>query len=142
MDVHTTHASPQVIFLVVNHWNGCIQFLVPSILNFPAMSWPVKSGALFEGVFAQYTWSLYRSLSQAISCGYGSPGDAVFTFAEAWNLNVAFCINTFCWIIIVGLTVSLVVDMDGLDKEYRCGPGSGVRGRRCTRGVLRVLCGT
>ena len=98
------------------------------MLGFPDLSWPVRSGIVYKSVFEQYTWSLFRALAQMFSIGYGSPGEAVLTVPEAWNLIVSFTLGALIWVLMTGMIVSLLVQMNGLDSEYR-------RGFRCPRAI-------
>lgn len=89
-----------MIFLLC-HWNGCIQYFVPMLEEFPSDCWvrkenlmvtivpqhsftrpasltPLCSRPLFKNLFqnatviVKYSWGVFRALSQMIALSYGS----------------------------------------------------------------------
>ena len=49
------------------HWNGCIQFLIAGLENYPSDSWVVRAGLQHEDATVQWSWSFYHAASQMIA---------------------------------------------------------------------------
>jgi hyperpolarization activated cyclic nucleotide-gated potassium channel 2 len=44
------------LMMLMAHWSGCIQFLVPMLQGFPRDSWVVINELEHAPWFEQYTW--------------------------------------------------------------------------------------
>ncbi|XP_073330055.1 hyperpolarization activated cyclic nucleotide-gated potassium channel 5 [Pagrus major] len=60
-----------MIFLLC-HWNGCIQYFVPMLEEFPTDCWVRKENLMNATVIVKYSWGVFRALSQMIALSYGS----------------------------------------------------------------------
>ncbi|XP_068602064.1 hyperpolarization activated cyclic nucleotide-gated potassium channel 5 [Brachionichthys hirsutus] len=60
-----------MIFLLC-HWNGCIQYFVPMLEEFPTDCWVRKENLMNATVTVKYSWGVFRALSQMIALSYGS----------------------------------------------------------------------
>ncbi|XP_051953223.1 potassium/sodium hyperpolarization-activated cyclic nucleotide-gated channel 1-like [Xyrauchen texanus] len=52
-----------MIFLIW-HWNGCIQYFIPALAEFPPDSWVMKENLLNSSIGVKYSFGLCRALSQ------------------------------------------------------------------------------
>ena len=71
--------------LLIGHWNGCLQFMVPMLQEFPPDCWvsidnltvsnlnPVGFFTAFKHSewYVQYSWSLFKAMSHMLCIGYG-----------------------------------------------------------------------
>uniref|UniRef100_T1GHA6 Uncharacterized protein n=1 Tax=Megaselia scalaris TaxID=36166 RepID=T1GHA6_MEGSC len=59
------------MMLLIGHWSGCLQFLVPMLQGFPSNSW-VSINELQEAYWLeQYSWALFKAMSHMLCIGYG-----------------------------------------------------------------------
>ncbi|XP_055701557.1 uncharacterized protein LOC129800871 isoform X1 [Phlebotomus papatasi] len=59
------------MMLLIGHWSGCLQFLVPMLQGFPSNSW-VAINELQEAYWLeQYSWALFKAMSHMLCIGYG-----------------------------------------------------------------------
>ncbi|XP_066575841.1 potassium/sodium hyperpolarization-activated cyclic nucleotide-gated channel 1-like [Amia ocellicauda] len=61
-----------LMILLLCHWNGCIQFLVPVLQEFPEHSWVVRENLMNATVGEQYSIAVFWALSHMIGIPYGS----------------------------------------------------------------------
>ncbi|MBN3300704.1 HCN1 protein, partial [Amia calva] len=61
-----------LMILLLCHWNGCIQFLVPVLQEFPEHSWVVRENLTNATLGEQYSVAVFRALSHMIGIPYGS----------------------------------------------------------------------
>ena len=59
------------LIILLAHWNGCLQFMVPMFQNFPSDSWVSLNGLQNAPWTEQYTVALFKALSHMLCIGYG-----------------------------------------------------------------------
>ncbi|KAJ7367433.1 Potassium/sodium hyperpolarization-activated cyclic nucleotide-gated channel 3 [Desmophyllum pertusum] len=59
------------LMMLVAHWNGCMQYLVPVLDDFPDDSWVMIHGLKDKAWTEQYLWALFKALSHMLCIGYG-----------------------------------------------------------------------
>lgn len=59
------------LMLLLAHWNGCLQYLVPMLHDFPEGSWIHLYKVIDEPWHVKYGWSLFKTLSHMLCIGYG-----------------------------------------------------------------------
>ncbi len=59
------------LIILLAHWNGCLQFMVPMFQNFPADCWVALNGLQNAPWTEQYTVALFKALSHMLCIGYG-----------------------------------------------------------------------
>ena len=59
------------MMMIVAHWNGCLQFLIPLLQDFPENCWVQLSDLHDKEWYMQYGWALFKTLSHMLSIGYG-----------------------------------------------------------------------
>ena len=107
----TTSALTRILSLVlimmtIAHWDGCIQFFVPYLQNFPMDSWVALNGLQNETVFSQYSWSLFKATSHILCIGYGQfpPQSDV----DAWLTIFSMVIGASFYAVFIGQISSLM----------------------------------
>ena len=59
------------LIILLAHWNGCLQFMVPMFQNFPSDCWVSLNGLQNAPWTEQYTVALFKALSHMLCIGYG-----------------------------------------------------------------------
>ncbi|CAI2737502.1 unnamed protein product [Dicrocoelium dendriticum] len=103
--------------LLLGHWNACLQFLVPMLMDFPVQSWVSKSHLQEAHWFEQYTWALFKALSHMLSIGYGRYPPS--SLPEAWITIVSMMTGATCYALFVGHAAALIQSFDASKRKYR-----------------------
>lgn len=107
------------VIALFSHWNACIQFLLPAAQDFPSRCWPLEAEILADSAFQQYSWSLFRALSQMLCIGYGSPGTAPLLAWEAWMVIISMVFGAVLFAILVGIITTMLVQLDEVNARHR-----------------------
>jgi hyperpolarization activated cyclic nucleotide-gated potassium channel 2 len=59
------------LIILLAHWNGCLQFMIPMFQNFPSDCWVALNGLQTAPWTEQYTVALFKALSHMLCIGYG-----------------------------------------------------------------------
>ncbi|XP_014669392.1 PREDICTED: potassium/sodium hyperpolarization-activated cyclic nucleotide-gated channel 1-like [Priapulus caudatus] len=59
------------MMLLIGHWSGCLQFLVPMLQDFPLKSWVAINELQLVPWYEQYSWALFKAMSHMLCIGYG-----------------------------------------------------------------------
>lgn len=57
---------PNLQMLLIGHWSGCLQFLVPMLQGFPPNSWVSINDLKEAWWLEQYSWSLFKAMSHML----------------------------------------------------------------------------
>ncbi|XP_024116361.1 potassium/sodium hyperpolarization-activated cyclic nucleotide-gated channel 1 [Oryzias melastigma] len=106
-----------MIFLLC-HWNGCIQYFVPMLEEFPADCWVRKENLMNSTVIAKYSWGVFRALSQMIALSYGSM-DAPTNYVEMWIVMVSMVSGCMMYTVLVANATAMIANLDPAAKEYK-----------------------
>ncbi|RTG86490.1 hyperpolarization activated cyclic nucleotide-gated potassium channel 2 [Schistosoma bovis] len=106
-----------LIMLILGHWNACLQFLVPMLMDFPIDSWVSKARLQNAHWFEQYTWALFKALSHMLSIGYGRYPPS--TLPEAWITIISMMTGATCYALFVGHAAALIQSFDASKRKYR-----------------------
>ncbi|KAJ0047347.1 hypothetical protein NL108_002548, partial [Boleophthalmus pectinirostris] len=106
-----------MIFLLC-HWNGCIQYFVPMLEEFPADCWVRQENLMNATVLAKYSWGIFRALSQMIALSYGSM-DAPTNYVEMWIVMVSMVSGCLMYTVLVANTTAMIANVDPAAKEYK-----------------------
>ncbi|KAK4467690.1 hypothetical protein MN116_008627, partial [Schistosoma mekongi] len=106
-----------LIMLILGHWNACLQFLVPMLMDFPVDSWVSKARLQNAHWFEQYTWALFKALSHMLSIGYGRFPPS--TLPEAWITIISMMTGATCYALFVGHAAALIQSFDASKRKYR-----------------------
>jgi hyperpolarization activated cyclic nucleotide-gated potassium channel 2 len=91
------------IFLFT-HWNGCIQFLISSILGFPSDSWVVRAGIRDVSGIEQWSWSFFAAFCQMLTIAMGIvPPSRV---SEVWMYFISMTIGAGLYAVLVASLTS------------------------------------
>ncbi|XP_028292425.1 hyperpolarization activated cyclic nucleotide-gated potassium channel 5 [Gouania willdenowi] len=106
-----------MIFLLC-HWNGCIQYFVPMLEEFPADCWVRKENLMNATVIVKYSWGVFRALSQMIALSYGSM-DAPTNYVELWIVMVSMVSGCMMYTVLVANATAMIANLDPAAKEYK-----------------------
>ena len=125
--------------LLLAHWNGCVQFLVPSIQEFPRDSW-VSINNLKVGILptvylnthicciyvllfnqnatvgTQYSWAVFKSISHMLCIGFGRWPPQNTT--EVWITIISMLIGASLYAMFIGHISTLIHSANSSSRQY------------------------
>ncbi|XP_060594853.1 potassium/sodium hyperpolarization-activated cyclic nucleotide-gated channel 2-like isoform X3 [Ruditapes philippinarum] len=104
------------LMFLLGHWNGCLQFLVPTLQDFPKDCW-VSIEELQDAHWAhQYTWSLFKALSHMLCIGYGRFPPQNMT--DTWLTILSMLSGATCYALFLGHTTTIIQSFDTSRRLY------------------------
>ncbi|KAK3766089.1 hypothetical protein RRG08_002323 [Elysia crispata] len=104
------------LMVLLGHWNGCLQFLVPMIQNFPKDCW-VSLEELKNAHWAeQYTWAVFKALSHMLCIGYGRFPPQNMT--DTWLTILSMLSGATCYALFLAHTTTLIQSFDTSRRLY------------------------
>ncbi|XP_070542032.1 potassium/sodium hyperpolarization-activated cyclic nucleotide-gated channel 2-like [Ptychodera flava] len=105
------------IMLLVGHWNGCLQFLVPMLQEFPADSWVTINNLTNSSWGEQYTWAVFKAMSHMLCIGYGRfPPSGI---SDVWLTMLSMISGATCYALFIGHATTLIQSIDCAARIYR-----------------------
>ncbi|XP_054768061.2 potassium/sodium hyperpolarization-activated cyclic nucleotide-gated channel 4-like isoform X1 [Lytechinus pictus] len=104
------------VMLLLMHWNGCIQFLVPFFQNFPPDCWVVINGLENADKIEQYSWSFFKAICHMISIGFGRFPPMNVT--EMWMTTFSIMLGATFYALFIGTMSSLLLAVDASGRLY------------------------
>ncbi|XP_038077371.1 potassium/sodium hyperpolarization-activated cyclic nucleotide-gated channel 3-like [Patiria miniata] len=105
-----------LLVLVIIHWNGCMQFLVPFFQGFPRDSWVVISGLENASKWEQYSWSFFKAICHMLSIGFGQHPPHNLT--EMWCATLSMMIGATFYALFIGNMSTLLLSIDASGRIY------------------------
>lgn len=105
------------LMLLLGHWNGCLQWLVPMMQDFPSDSWVAINELQNAGWTDQYTWALFKALSHMLCIGYGRYPPQSTT--DVWLTMISMLTGATCYALFVGHATTLIQSFDTSKRLYR-----------------------
>ncbi|ESO10035.1 hypothetical protein HELRODRAFT_72757 [Helobdella robusta] len=105
------------LMLLIGHWNGCLQWLVPMLQDFPSDSWAALEELQNADWSEQYTWALFKALSHMLCIGYGRYPPQSTT--DVWLTMVSMLTGATCYAMFVGHATTLIQSFDTSKRMYR-----------------------
>ncbi|XP_054160495.1 potassium/sodium hyperpolarization-activated cyclic nucleotide-gated channel 2-like [Oppia nitens] len=105
------------MMLLIGHWSGCLQFLVPMLQGFPANSWVAINELQESEWFEQYSWSLFKAMSHMLCIGYGRFPPQSLT--DMWLTLLSMISGATCYALFLGHTTNLIQSLDSSRRQYR-----------------------
>ncbi|KAL8567133.1 hypothetical protein ACOMHN_033035 [Nucella lapillus] len=104
------------LMFLLGHWNGCLQFLVPMLQDFPKASW-VAIEELQDAHWAeQYTWALFKALSHMLCIGYGRFPPQ--NMSDTWLTILSMLSGATCYALFLAHTTTLIQSFDTSRRLY------------------------
>lgn len=141
------------MMLLIGHWSGCLQFLVPMLQGFPSNSWvainelqvAVKQYVnisnkkfIVDCVFyysqqafwlEQYSWALFKAMSHMLCIGYGRFPPQSLT--DMWLTMLSMISGATCYALFLGHATNLIQSLDSSRRQYREKVFRGLKGCFC-----------
>ncbi|XP_065104979.1 potassium/sodium hyperpolarization-activated cyclic nucleotide-gated channel 1-like [Paramisgurnus dabryanus] len=106
-----------MIFLLC-HWNGCIQYFVPMLEEFPSDCWVRREKLMNATVGEKYSFGVFRALSHMTAISYGS-SDTPTNDVELWIVMTSIVSGAIMYTVMVANTAALMTDVDITAKAYK-----------------------
>ncbi|TGZ62996.1 hypothetical protein CRM22_007150 [Opisthorchis felineus] len=106
-----------LLMLLLGHWNACLQYLIPMLMEFPPDSWVKRCKIEDADWFQQYTWALFKAMSHMLSIGYGR--FPPISIGDAWITIVSMMSGATCYALFVGHAAALIQSFDTSKRLYR-----------------------
>ncbi|KAF5406298.1 Hyperpolarization-activated cyclic nucleotide-modulated cation channel splice variant ABs-II [Paragonimus heterotremus] len=106
-----------LLMLLLGHWNACLQYLIPMLMEFPPDSWVKRCKLEDADWFQQYTWALFKAMSHMLSIGYGR--FPPISIGDAWITIVSMMSGATCYALFVGHAAALIQSFDTSKRLYR-----------------------
>ncbi|XP_070206329.1 potassium/sodium hyperpolarization-activated cyclic nucleotide-gated channel 1-like [Littorina saxatilis] len=104
------------LMFLLGHWNGCLQFLVPMLQDYPKASW-VAIEELQDAHWAeQYTWALFKALSHMLCIGYGRFPPQ--NMSDTWLTILSMLSGATCYALFLAHTTTLIQSFDTSRRLY------------------------
>lgn len=105
------------VMLLIGHWSGCLQFLVPMLQGFPNNSW-VAINELQEAHWVeQYSWALFKAMSHMLCIGYGRFPPQSLT--DMWLTMLSMISGATCYAMFLAHATNLIQSLDSSRRQYR-----------------------
>ncbi|XP_050423418.1 potassium/sodium hyperpolarization-activated cyclic nucleotide-gated channel 1 isoform X2 [Adelges cooleyi] len=105
------------MMLLIGHWSGCLQFLVPNLQGFPANSWVAINELQGADWSEQYSWSLFKAMSHMLCIGYGLFPPQSLT--DMWLTMLSMISGATCYALFLGHATNLIQSLDSSRRQYR-----------------------
>ncbi|KAG1948645.1 potassium/sodium hyperpolarization-activated cyclic nucleotide-gated channel 2 [Pimephales promelas] len=105
------------MMLLLCHWDGCMQFLVPMLQDFPANCWVSKNNMVNSTWDVQYSYALFMSMSHMLCIGYGAQAPDGPT--DVWLTMISMIIGATCYAMFLGNATNLVQSLDASHRQYQ-----------------------
>ncbi|TRY98641.1 hypothetical protein DNTS_005890 [Danionella cerebrum] len=135
------------MMLLLCHWDGCLQFLVPLLQDFPPDCWVSLNGMVsnnedefvacyFSAVQLvlpsdephndswgkQYSYALFKAMSHMLCIGYGAR--APVSMSDLWITMLSMIVGATCYAMFVGHATALIQSLDSSRRQYQEKPVS------------------
>ncbi|KAK7798836.1 hypothetical protein U0070_009200 [Myodes glareolus] len=130
------------MMLLLCHWDGCLQFLVPMLQDFPSDCWVsmnrmvVRSAPALVplGLFClnsrgshgqqenhswgrQYSHALFKAMSHMLCIGYGQ--QAPVGMPDVWLTMLSMIVGATCYAMFIGHATALIQSLDSSRRQYQ-----------------------
>ncbi|KAG5842906.1 hypothetical protein ANANG_G00182720 [Anguilla anguilla] len=105
------------MMLLLCHWDGCLQFLVPMLQDFPADCWVAKNHMVNNTWSVQYSYALFKAMSHMLCIGYGAQAPQSMT--DVWLTMLSMIVGATCYAMFLGHATTLVQSLDSSRRQYQ-----------------------
>ncbi|RXN18137.1 potassium sodium hyperpolarization-activated cyclic nucleotide-gated channel 1-like protein [Labeo rohita] len=99
-----------MIFLLC-HWNGCIQYFVPMLEEFPSDCWVRRENLMNATVGEKYSFGVFRALSHMTAISYDE--------VELWIVMTSIVSGALMYTVMVANTAAMMTDVDITARAYK-----------------------
>ncbi|KAJ8000320.1 hypothetical protein DPEC_G00203610 [Dallia pectoralis] len=105
------------MMLLLCHWDGCMQFMVPMLQDFPPECWVTKNHMVNATWHIQYSYSLFMAMSHMLCIGYGAQAPEGMT--DVWLTILSMVVGATCYAMFLGHAANLVQSIDSSRRQYQ-----------------------
>ncbi|EHH15318.1 hypothetical protein EGK_01390 [Macaca mulatta] len=105
------------MMLLLCHWDGCLQFLVPMLQDFPPDCWVSINHMVNHSWGRQYSHALFKAMSHMLCIGYGqqAPGGMPYV----WLTMLSMIVGATCYAMFIGHATALIQSLDSSRRQYQ-----------------------
>ncbi|XP_062847720.1 potassium/sodium hyperpolarization-activated cyclic nucleotide-gated channel 3-like [Trichomycterus rosablanca] len=105
------------MMLLLCHWDGCLQFLVPMLQDFPSDCWVYKNNMVNDSWGVQYSYALFKAMSHMLCIGYGAQAPEGMT--DVWLTMLSMIVGATCYAMFIGHATALIQSLDSSRRQYQ-----------------------
>ncbi|XP_055359140.1 potassium/sodium hyperpolarization-activated cyclic nucleotide-gated channel 3-like isoform X2 [Betta splendens] len=105
------------MMLLLCHWDGCLQFLVPMLQDFPPDCWVSKNVMVNDTWGVQYSYALFKAMSHMLCIGYGAQAPEGMT--DVWLTMLSMIVGATCYAMFIGHATALIQSLDSSRRQYQ-----------------------
>ncbi|KAG2464087.1 potassium/sodium hyperpolarization-activated cyclic nucleotide-gated channel 2 [Polypterus senegalus] len=105
------------MMLLLCHWDGCLQFLVPMLQDFPNDCW-VSLNKMVNNTWSElYSFALFKAMSHMLCIGYGR--QAPESMSDIWLTMLSMIVGATCYAMFIGHATALIQSLDSSRRQYQ-----------------------
>ncbi|KAM9570478.1 potassium/sodium hyperpolarization-activated cyclic nucleotide-gated channel 1-like [Salvelinus alpinus] len=105
------------MMLLLCHWDGCLQFLVPMLQEFPSDCWVTRNKMVNDTWGQQYSYALFKAMSHMLCIGYGMYPPV--GLVDVWLTILSMIVGATCYALFVGHATALIQSLDSSRRQYQ-----------------------
>ncbi|XP_033708512.1 potassium/sodium hyperpolarization-activated cyclic nucleotide-gated channel 4 [Tursiops truncatus] len=105
------------MMLLLCHWDGCLQFLVPMLQDFPDDCWVSINNMVNNSWGRQYSYALFKAMSHMLCIGYGR--QAPVGMSDVWLTMLSMIVGATCYAMFIGHATALIQSLDSSRRQYQ-----------------------
>ncbi|XP_041074074.1 potassium/sodium hyperpolarization-activated cyclic nucleotide-gated channel 4-like [Polyodon spathula] len=105
------------MMLLLCHWDGCLQFLIPMLQDFPQDCWVSKNNMVNDTWGQQYSFALFKAMSHMLCIGYGQQAPSGMT--DVWLTMLSMIVGATCYAMFIGHATALIQSLDSSRRQYQ-----------------------
>nr|XP_008170187.2 potassium/sodium hyperpolarization-activated cyclic nucleotide-gated channel 3 isoform X1 [Chrysemys picta bellii] len=105
------------MMLLLCHWDGCLQFLVPMLQDFPEDCWVSINHLVNDSWGKQYSHALFKAMSHMLCIGYGQQAPEGMT--DVWLTMLSMIVGATCYAMFIGHATALIQSLDSSRRQYQ-----------------------
>ncbi|XP_077329504.1 potassium/sodium hyperpolarization-activated cyclic nucleotide-gated channel 4 [Lithobates pipiens] len=105
------------MMLLLCHWDGCLQFLVPMLQDFPDKCWVSLNRMQNASWGKQYSYALFKAMSHMLCIGYGQ--QAPVGMSDVWLTMLSMIVGATCYAMFIGHATALIQSLDSSRRQYQ-----------------------
>ncbi|XP_036312409.1 potassium/sodium hyperpolarization-activated cyclic nucleotide-gated channel 4 [Pipistrellus kuhlii] len=105
------------MMLLLCHWDGCLQFLVPMLQDFPDDCWVSINSMVNSSWGKQYSYALFKAMSHMLCIGYGR--QAPVGMSDVWLTMLSMIVGATCYAMFIGHATALIQSLDSSRRQYQ-----------------------
>uniref|UniRef100_A0A8B9HPR7 Cyclic nucleotide-binding domain-containing protein n=1 Tax=Astyanax mexicanus TaxID=7994 RepID=A0A8B9HPR7_ASTMX len=105
------------MMLLLCHWDGCLQFLVPMLQDFPSDCWVSLNKMVNDTWSELYSFAVFKAMSHMLCIGYGR--QAPESLSDIWLTMLSMIVGATCYAVFIGHATALIQSLDSSRRQYQ-----------------------